>query len=250
MTRNYGDAIETAKAAETMFRGLRDAAGEAGSLLLQAGGFLGDQNFKEAKRCAKDASDLYQSASDVAGEQTVDDFLDQVAAYEEGEQGIGGFQGFSMKTTERRAQQPKAKAQRPKKKAPQTQSANIELVKADPHSKDSRVCMTFFDGFESRLATEAQFARPQDQIKGGKKGGKHVKDRVRVKAEDVDYPDQVLFSVRWVQTTPVSSEPLMRTPGRFYRKDEDKRVCVSADLGAPKENWGSRYNSCRETQVY
>lgn len=252
MSKNFGDAIETAQAAETMFRGLRDTAGEAGSLLLQAGGFLGDQNFKEAKRCAKDAKDMYNSASDIAGEDTANDFLGQVQAYEEGEQSLEGFRGFSMKTARRTASGAKApQASKPKKRGAQVSTSVIELVQACPHSKDSRVTMTLFDGFEIRTATEAQFARPEDQkdMRTGKKGG--MKDRVRVKAEEVDYPDQVLFSVRWVQTDPGTSEaPGQRQPGRFYRKDEDKRVYVSGELGAPKENWGSQYSSCRESNLH
>lgn len=246
MTKSFEDALKTAQDAETQFRALRDGAGEAGSLLLQAGAHLGEKNFEECKRCAKECKDLFKSAGDVMGEDSVEDFLDIIAAYEKGQQNVDDFRGFSMRTDMPAVAQKggqKASRQPRKNRSQMSNIADIELIKAEA-SKESKLTLAFFDGFESRAAGAG--ARPD---KGGKdKGG--LKDSLE---SGHGYPqkEQVLYSVRWVQASQGKSGAGLqprRGGNREFIKEEDQRVVTAGDLGAPKENWGSRYSQSDRIQ--
>jgi len=231
MNRNFEDALKTAQDAETAFRALRDTVGEAGSLMLQSGAHVGNRDFEEAKRCAKESRDMFKSAGDYQGEDSIEDFMDHVEGYEKGRQNLDDFRGFSM----RRADPGNAKGARreraPRKPRQMSNISDIELIKTDS-SKEGKVTLAFFDGFESRAAGGGQRPAPKAAA-----GGDGDMKGIGFTPEK----EQVLYSVRWVQAS-AKSAPAKKVGGRReFAKEEDKRLVSTAQLGAPKENWGGAY---------
>ena len=233
MNRNFEDALKAAQDAESAFRGLRDTVGEAGSLMLQSGAHVGNRDFEEAKRCAKESRDMFKSAGDYQGEDSIEDFMDHVEGYEKGRQNLDDFRGFSMRRSDPMVTKggPGRRERAPRKPRQMSNVSDIELIKMDS-SKEGKVTLAFFDGFESRSAGGGQRPAPKAAAAAGGGG---------VASLGIPEKEQVLYSVRWVQaSTSKKAEPGKKTR-REFTKEEDKRLVSTTDLGAPKENWGGRY---------
>eukprot|EP00933_Yihiella_yeosuensis_P028615 TRINITY_DN22450_c0_g1_i2.p1 TRINITY_DN22450_c0_g1~~TRINITY_DN22450_c0_g1_i2.p1 ORF type:complete len:938 (+),score=323.95 TRINITY_DN22450_c0_g1_i2:103-2916(+) len=238
LSQNWEDALKTAQDAEVAFKAARELAGEAAAMLLQAGAYLGSGQFEECKRVAKEASDCFRAAGDGNGEDSVEEFLDQVTGYEKGQKSLEDFHGFVMRqATATKAGSGPAKRDRTNRRPPKISNiSDIELIKADS-SKDSKVTLAFFDGFESRSAGGPKPAPAA--AGGGTAGPGFSKGLEDFKPEK----EQVLYSVRWVQASAgkAGANAGQKVGKREFTKEEDKRQMLSMQLGAPKENWGSRY---------
>ncbi|CAE8679829.1 unnamed protein product [Polarella glacialis] len=244
MSQSFPDALKAAQDGEAAFKALRDPCGEAGSLLLAAGAHLGEGEFEECKRVAQEARDLFRQGGDNVGEDSVEDFLDNVASYEKGQLNRDDFRGFSMRSVESVQAGPAKGAQPRRERAsrkPRQMSniADIELIKADT-SKDTKITLAFFEGFESRSAGGGSRPAPKapEAAGGFSKGFQDGIDKFGAPQKE-----QVLYSVRWVQASAgrgAAAGP-KKVGKREFAKEEDKRVVSSMQLGAPKENWGSGY---------
>lgn len=241
MNRNFEDALKAAQDAETAFRALRDTVGEAGSLMLQSGAHVGNRDFEEAKRCAKESRDMFKSAGDYQGQDSIEDFMDHVEGYEKGRQNLDDFRGFSMRRSDPLvAKGGGARRERaPRKPRQMSNISDIELIKTDT-SKEGKVTLAFFDGFESRSAGGG--SRPAPKAADGGPGG----------ARELGVPEkeQVLYSVRWVQASAGKAQAAAKkTTRREFTKDEDKRLVSTGQLGAPKENWGGAYGKSERLEA-
>merc|ERR1712032_1609617 len=90
------DAKRNAGKAEEIYQQAGDRHGQAGALLVMAGAHLGEAEFPEARERAREARELFKSIRDAAGEDGVEDFLEDLQEYETGKRKKGDFLGFSM----------------------------------------------------------------------------------------------------------------------------------------------------------
>eukprot|EP00933_Yihiella_yeosuensis_P072885 TRINITY_DN81436_c0_g1_i1.p1 TRINITY_DN81436_c0_g1~~TRINITY_DN81436_c0_g1_i1.p1 ORF type:complete len:562 (+),score=189.22 TRINITY_DN81436_c0_g1_i1:144-1688(+) len=238
MSQSFEDALKTAQDAELAFKGQKNLSGEAGALLLQAGAYLGNGDFEECRRVAAEAADLFRSVGDPVGEDSVEEFLETVEGYQKNKLNREEFRGFMMRPgkVSNGTSTNSKRASRPVRKLRQISNiSDIELIKADT-SKESKITLAFFDGFESRSAGGQ---KPAPKASEDAASGPFAKG-----FPEVGEKEQVLYSVRWVQASAGkagSANNTKKASKKDFTKDEDMVQKFSLNMDVPKENWGSCY---------
>merc|ERR1712217_340015 len=214
MSQSNEDAKRNAAKAEELFQEVGDRHGQAGSLLMLAGAHLDSGEFPEARDRAKEAREFFRNMRDDAGEDGVEDFLDDLKEYESGNRKKDDFMGFAMGP----APQKDGKSRKRRTSDKPFDASKTDVLMMTLGDKGDRLNVQFFDHFESRAARAPG---------GGGGGGK--------KADDSKGPQktQVLYSVRWIRSG-ASGDPLAhKTNGA-----EDKRLAMTLDMGQPKDGFG------------
>eukprot|EP00913_Durusdinium_trenchii_P000705 g657.t1 len=201
-----------------------------------------------------------KAVRDYQGQDSIEDFMDHVEGYEKGRQNLDDFRGFSMRRSDPLvAKGGGARRERaPRKPRQMSNISDIELIKTDT-SKEGKVTLAFFDGFESRSAGGG--SRPAPKAADGGPGGARElgvpeKERRSETRGSVGW-EQVLYSVRWVQASAGKAQAAAKkTTRREFTKDEDKRLVSTGQLGAPKdrgqspdENWGGAYGKSERLEA-
>eukprot|EP00931_Biecheleriopsis_adriatica_P060947 TRINITY_DN36619_c0_g1_i1.p1 TRINITY_DN36619_c0_g1~~TRINITY_DN36619_c0_g1_i1.p1 ORF type:complete len:949 (-),score=273.28 TRINITY_DN36619_c0_g1_i1:52-2898(-) len=249
MVQRFQDGLQAAQEAQSCYRELQMSEGEAGALVLEAGSHLGLQDFGEARRCAAEARRLYDSEADSTGAASASDFLDQVSRYENGEIDPAQFGGFVMRRVESklpsssRRDKDEAEERRRERVERLSRQSDIEVVVADPSRTNSRLTITYFEGFETRAGvgrsagSKQQRPEQQAQVEEAASYSKEYKDKMQQGYPEKEEP--VIFSVRWVQASEESKKPAAgnrrKNVGSFLQ-DEDLRVVSTGKLGAPNED--------------
>ncbi|CAJ1339007.1 unnamed protein product, partial [Effrenium voratum] len=240
-------ALDRARESQALEQQQKQAAGEAMSLLLEAGAHLALEDFESSRQCARSAKELFSTDLDEAGESSAKDFLSFVQKAEQNEEDLRRFRGFGLRRVsaaqarQKAAARREAQSERKPRQLLATKQSDILLWQCDPKTKDSSglVIMTIFEGFEVREGVARQQTVPlkkKEQSEADEEA-EHTVDFSKDYKDSVKqgYPETepAVFAVRWVQATDTKEPPRSR---RELRREEDKRVVSVQSLGAPAPN--------------
>jgi tetratricopeptide (TPR) repeat protein len=203
LTRSFGDAGASGRAASALYRDLEDSLGEASAMMVEGGSHLGLGNFEEARKFGKDARDLFQGANDFLGEDSSEDFLNTVKIYEKGERDLSKFVGFGMKGGDDNR---KKEVKKKPKELSEDDSLLMSLAKNQMNREIMKQCAVAFENFETRRATAPGTTT-------GRKKVSEEDDQGQEEFTVAPKKDQVLYQVKWVADAALEPRGAEYAPG-------------------------------------